>query len=62
MAIVLIVIAVVGLGAFLLLRKRTANPELGESTFDNMLYFTNLFRTGGDTKGLVVNIEENEQA
>uniref|UniRef100_A0A3P9KK49 Macrophage mannose receptor 1 n=1 Tax=Oryzias latipes TaxID=8090 RepID=A0A3P9KK49_ORYLA len=61
-AIVLIVIAIVGLGAFLLLRKRTANPELGESTFDNMLYFTNLFRTSGDTKGLVVNIEENEHA
>uniref|UniRef100_A0A8C7Y9T5 Mannose receptor, C type 1a n=1 Tax=Oryzias sinensis TaxID=183150 RepID=A0A8C7Y9T5_9TELE len=61
-AIALIVIAIVGLGAFLLLRKPTANPQLGESTFDNMLYFTNLFRTSGDTKGLVVNIEENEHA
>ncbi|XP_073344522.1 macrophage mannose receptor 1 [Pagrus major] len=61
-AVVLVVIALVGLGAFLLFRKRIPNPVLGESTFDNKLYFTNPLRAHVDTKGLVANIEQNEQA
>lgn len=61
-ATVLVVIAIVGLGAFLLFRKRIPNPVLGESTFDNKLYFSNPMRAPVDTKGLVVNIEQNEQA
>ncbi|XP_062297513.1 macrophage mannose receptor 1 [Scomber scombrus] len=60
-AIVLVVIAVVGLGAFLF-RKRIPMPVLGESTFDNKLYFNNPIRAAVDTKGLVANIEQNEQA
>lgn len=61
-AVVLVVIAVVGLGAFLLFRKRITTPVLGESTFDNKLYFNNPIRGHVDTKGLVANIEQNEQA
>lgn len=62
-AIVLVVIAVVGLGAFFLFRKRLPSPVLGgESTFDNKLYFNNPIRAAVDTKGLVANIEQNEQA
>ncbi len=61
-AIVLVVIAIVGFGAFLLFRKRIPTPVLGESTFDNKLYFTNPMRAQVDTKGLVANIEQNEQA
>ncbi|XP_022067987.1 macrophage mannose receptor 1 [Acanthochromis polyacanthus] len=61
-AIVLIVLAVIGLGAFFLLRKRIPTPVLGESTFDNKLYFNNPIRAPVDTKGLVANIEQNEQA
>lgn len=61
-AVVLVVIALVGLGAFLLFRKRIPNPVLGESTFDNKLYFTNPLRAHVDTKGLVANIEQNEQS
>lgn len=61
-ATVLVVIAIIGLGAFLLFRKRIPNPVMGESTFDNKLYFTNPMRAPVDTKGLVVNIEQNEQA
>lgn len=61
-AIVLIVIAVVGLGAFFLFRKRIPTPVLGESTFDNKLYFNNPIRAPVDTKGLVANIEQNEQS
>ncbi|KAL4001160.1 hepatocyte growth factor activator [Sarotherodon galilaeus] len=64
-AIVLIVIAIVGLGAFLLFHKRIPKipaPTLGESTFDNKLYFNNPNRAAVDTKGLVANIEQNEQA
>ncbi|XP_035511844.1 macrophage mannose receptor 1 [Morone saxatilis] len=61
-AIVLVVIAIVGLGAFLLFRKRIPAPVLGESTFDNKLYFTNPLRAHVDTKGLVANIEQNEHA
>ncbi|KAM4606060.1 macrophage mannose receptor 1 [Polymixia lowei] len=60
-AVVLVIIAVVGLGAFLL-RKRLPTPVLGESTFDNNLYFNNPIRAAVDTKGLVANIEQNEQA
>ncbi|XP_028289877.1 macrophage mannose receptor 1 isoform X2 [Gouania willdenowi] len=60
-AIVLIVIGLAGIGAFLVFRKRIPTPVLGESTFDNKLYFNNPFRTAVDTKGLVVNIEQNEQ-
>lgn len=61
-AVVLAVIAVVGIGAFLLFRRRTAIPVLGESTFDNKLYFNNPIRALVDTKGLVSNMEQNEQA
>uniref|UniRef100_A0A4W6CGV2 Mannose receptor C-type 1 n=1 Tax=Lates calcarifer TaxID=8187 RepID=A0A4W6CGV2_LATCA len=61
-AIVLVVIAIVGLGAFLLFRKRIPTPVLGECTFDNRLYFNNPIRAPVDTKGLVANIEQNEQA
>uniref|UniRef100_A0AAQ5WYU4 Macrophage mannose receptor 1 n=1 Tax=Amphiprion ocellaris TaxID=80972 RepID=A0AAQ5WYU4_AMPOC len=61
-AIVLIVLAVIGLGAFFLLRKRIPTPVLGENTFDNKLYFNNPIRAPVDTKGLVANIEQNEQA
>ncbi|XP_068437743.1 macrophage mannose receptor 1 [Clinocottus analis] len=61
-AVVLVVIAIVGLGAFLLFRKRIPMPVMGESTFDNKLYFNNPIRTLVDTKGLVANIEQNEQA
>ncbi|XP_070709201.1 macrophage mannose receptor 1 [Pempheris klunzingeri] len=61
-AVVLVVIVVVGLGAFLLLRKRIPSPVLGESTFDNKLYFSNPIRARVDTKGLVANIEQNEHA
>uniref|UniRef100_UPI0037E8EC41 macrophage mannose receptor 1 n=1 Tax=Semicossyphus pulcher TaxID=241346 RepID=UPI0037E8EC41 len=60
--IVVVVIAIVGLGAFLLFRKRIPTPVLGESTFDNKLYFTNPIRAPVDAKGLVANIEQNEQA
>ncbi|XP_029313971.1 macrophage mannose receptor 1 [Cottoperca gobio] len=61
-AVVLVVIAVFGLGAFLFFRKRIPMPDLGESTFDNKLYFNNPIRALVDTKGLVANIEQNEQA
>ncbi|KAM7390313.1 hypothetical protein PAMA_008472 [Pampus argenteus] len=61
-AIILVVIAIVGLGAFLLFRKRIPNTVLGESTFDNKLYFNNPLRDAIDTKDLVGNIEQNEQA
>lgn len=59
-AVVLIMIALVGIGAFLLFRNRIPTPFLGESTFDNNLYFNNPIRAPVDTKGLVVNIEQNE--
>ncbi|KAK2859585.1 hypothetical protein Q5P01_004205 [Channa striata] len=61
-AIILVVIAIAGLGAFFFFRKRIPTPVLGECNFDNKLYFNNPFRTTVDTKGLVVNIEQNEQA
>ncbi|XP_047424697.1 macrophage mannose receptor 1 [Mugil cephalus] len=61
-SIVLIVIAIVGLGAFFVFRKKIPTPVLGESTFDNKLYFNNPIRAPVDTKGLVANIEQNEQA
>ncbi|XP_072234626.1 macrophage mannose receptor 1 [Leuresthes tenuis] len=61
-ATVLIVIAIIGLGAFLLFRKRIPTPELGECTFDNKLYSNNPNQVPVDTKGLVANIEQNEQA
>lgn len=62
-AVVLVIITVVGLGAFLL-RKRIPTPVLGECTFDNTLYFNNPIRPTAtvDTKGLVANIEQNETA
>ncbi|CAB1349515.1 unnamed protein product [Coregonus sp. 'balchen'] len=62
-AVVLVIITVVGLGAFLL-RKRIPTPVLGECTFDNTLYFNNPIRQTAtvDTKGLVANIEQNETA
>uniref|UniRef100_A0A672G4Y9 Mannose receptor C-type 1 n=1 Tax=Salarias fasciatus TaxID=181472 RepID=A0A672G4Y9_SALFA len=61
-AVVLIMIALVGLAAFILLRKRIPSSILGESTFDNKLYFNNPIQAPVDAKGLVVNIEQNEQA
>ncbi|KAJ3611261.1 hypothetical protein NHX12_021277 [Muraenolepis orangiensis] len=61
-AVVLVSIAAVGLGLFLL-RHRIPRPSLtGERTFDNHLYFNNPIRSGVDTKGLVANIEHNEQS
>uniref|UniRef100_A0A4W5L1V1 Macrophage mannose receptor 1 n=1 Tax=Hucho hucho TaxID=62062 RepID=A0A4W5L1V1_9TELE len=62
-AVVLVIITVVGLGAFLL-RKRIPTPVLGECTFDNTLYFNNPTRQTAtvDTKVLVANIEQNETA
>ncbi|XP_034026660.1 macrophage mannose receptor 1-like [Thalassophryne amazonica] len=60
-AIVLVVIALVGLGVFLLFRKRIPTPVFGEFTFDNKLYFSNQNRAAVDTKGLIPNIEQNEQ-
>uniref|UniRef100_A0A672FW95 Mannose receptor C-type 1 n=1 Tax=Salarias fasciatus TaxID=181472 RepID=A0A672FW95_SALFA len=60
--VVLIMIALVGFGAFVLLRKRIPSSILGESTFDNKLYFNNPIRAPVDAKGLVVNVEQNEQA
>ncbi|XP_034003884.1 macrophage mannose receptor 1 [Trematomus bernacchii] len=61
-AVVLVVIAVVGLSAFFIFRKQIHIPVLTESTFDNKLYFNNPIRAPVDTKGLVDNIEQNEQA
>nr|XP_019942865.1 PREDICTED: macrophage mannose receptor 1 [Paralichthys olivaceus] len=61
-AVVLVVIAGIGLGAFLLFRKQIPTPVFGENTFDNKLYFNNPIRALVDTKGLVANIEQNEQA
>ncbi len=61
-AVILVVIAVAGLGAFLFFRNRISTPVLGENTFDNKLYFNNPLRSHVDTKGLVANIEQNEQA
>uniref|UniRef100_A0A3Q3VSG6 Macrophage mannose receptor 1 n=1 Tax=Mola mola TaxID=94237 RepID=A0A3Q3VSG6_MOLML len=61
-AVILVVIAIAGLGAFLFFRKRIPSSVLGESTFDNKLYFNNPLRAPVDTKGLVANIEQNEQA
>ncbi|XP_037550261.1 macrophage mannose receptor 1 [Nematolebias whitei] len=63
-AVVLTIIAIAGLGAFLLFRKRIQipTPALGDCTFDNNLYFNNLTRAPVDTRGLVDNIEQNEQA
>ncbi|XP_061614123.1 macrophage mannose receptor 1 isoform X1 [Phyllopteryx taeniolatus] len=62
-AVVLVVLALAGLGAFLFFRKNMPAPSLsGESTFVNKLYFNNPNRAPVDTKGLVGNIEQNEQA
>ncbi|CAL8313738.1 unnamed protein product [Merluccius merluccius] len=60
-AVVLVSIAAVGVGLFLL-RHRIPRPSLGECTFDNHLYFNNPIRSSVDTKGLVANIEHNEHA
>lgn len=62
-AVILVVLAAAGLGAFLLFRKRIPMPAvLTEANFDNKLYFNNPIRAPVDTKGLVVNIEQNEHA
>ncbi|CAL9698126.1 unnamed protein product [Knipowitschia caucasica] len=62
-AVVLVVIAVAGLGAFLFFRRAIPMPAvLGESHFDNKLYFNNPIRAPVDTNGLVANIEQNEHA
>lgn len=61
-AVILVVIAAAGLGAFLFFRKNIPMPSLGESTFDNRLYFNNPFRGNVDTNVLVADIEQNEQA
>lgn len=60
--VILVVISVAALGAFLFFRKRVPLPSLGENNFDNKLYFNNPLRVPVDTKGLVANIEQNEQA
>lgn len=61
-AVILIVIAAVTLVGFLFFRKKIHMPVLGESNFDNKLYFNNPLRGNVDTNGLVANIEQNEQA
>lgn len=61
-AVILVAIAIAALGAFLFLRKRVPAASPGESTFDNKLYFNNPMRVPVDAKGLVANIEQNEQA
>lgn len=61
-AVILVVIAVAALGAFLFCRNRVPLPNSGESNFDNKLYFNNPLRVAVDAKGLVANIEQNEQA
>nr|XP_057915903.1 macrophage mannose receptor 1 [Doryrhamphus excisus] len=61
-AVVLIVISLAGLGGFLIFRKKIPTSVLGESNFDNKLYFNNPIRALVDTKGLVANIEQNEQS
>lgn len=61
-AVILVVIAAAAVGAFLFCRKRVPLPNLGESNFDNKLYFNNPLRVPVDAKGLVANIEQNEQA
>lgn len=61
-AVILVVIVVAALGAFLFFRKRVPAASPGESTFDNKLYFNNPMRVPVDAKGLVANIEQNEQA
>ncbi|XP_036377634.1 macrophage mannose receptor 1-like [Megalops cyprinoides] len=62
-AVVLMIITVAGLAAYFFYKRRQ-KPMQGESTFDNTLYFnTDPTRTTTiDTKGLVDNIEQNEQA
>ncbi|XP_051524380.1 macrophage mannose receptor 1-like isoform X1 [Myxocyprinus asiaticus] len=63
-AVILIVIAVVGLSVFLFFKK-IPRPFIGERAFDNRLYInSDLTRspTTVDTKGLVANIEQNEHA
>ncbi|XP_058500083.1 macrophage mannose receptor 1 [Solea solea] len=59
---VIVVIAIGGLGAFLLFRNRIPMPAIGQFNFDNNLYFNNPIRAAVDTKGLVDNIEQNEHA
>ncbi|CAM4532936.1 unnamed protein product [Leuciscus chuanchicus] len=62
--VVLVIIAVAGLATFLFIKRRP-RPVFGECTFDNSLYFnSDLTRPPAtiDTKGLVANIEQNEQA
>lgn len=62
-AVVLVVLALAGLVAFLFFRKKMPAPApSGESTFINKLYFNNPIRALVDTKSLVANIEQNEQA
>lgn len=61
-AVILVVIAAAGLGGFLFFRKKINMPVLGESNFDNKLYFNNPLRGTVDTNGLVANIEQNEHA
>eukprot|EP00066_Takifugu_rubripes_P017013 XP_011606279.1 PREDICTED: macrophage mannose receptor 1 [Takifugu rubripes] len=61
-AVILVVIAAVILVGFLLFRKKIHMPVLGDSNFDNKLYFNNPLRSNVDTNGLVANIEQNEQA
>ncbi|XP_067302919.1 macrophage mannose receptor 1-like [Pseudorasbora parva] len=62
--VVLVIIAVAGLGTFLFF-KRSPRPVFGECTFDNRLYSnsdTTRSPVTVDTKGLVANIEQNEHA
>lgn len=62
-AIVMVIVGVAGLAAFLFYKRPTV-PAVGECTFDNRLYFNNPARATAsiDTKGLVANIEQNENA
>ncbi|XP_077592286.1 macrophage mannose receptor 1 [Stigmatopora nigra] len=64
-AVILVVLALAGLVAILVFKKKIPAPSpspSGEPTFINKLYFNNPIRGLVDTKNLVGNIEQNEQA
>ncbi|MGH0154560.1 UNVERIFIED_CONTAM: hypothetical protein FKN15_027476 [Acipenser sinensis] len=61
-AVVLLILTGAGLAGFFI-HKRGRNPPSEESNFDNTLYFNTETSLGkNDTKVLVANIEQNEQA
>ncbi|MGH0174663.1 UNVERIFIED_CONTAM: hypothetical protein FKN15_068385 [Acipenser sinensis] len=61
-AVILLILTGAGLAGFFI-HKRGRNPPSEESNFDNTLYFNTETSLGtNDTKVLVANIEQNEQA